>query len=40
MPRFKSAVSGVIVEVSEETAELIGSEWEPEKPVRVTKKSE
>ena len=29
MARFKSAVSGVVVSVSDETAELIGSEWEP-----------
>ena len=29
MPRFKSAVSGVTVSVSDETAELVGSEWEP-----------
>lgn len=29
MPTFKSATSGVTVTVSEETAKLIGSEWEP-----------
>lgn len=29
MPKFKSATSGVVVSVSDETAELIGSEWEP-----------
>jgi hypothetical protein len=27
MPRLKSAVSGVTVQVSDETAALIGSEW-------------
>ena len=29
MPRLKSAVSGVTVQVSDETAAVIGSEWEP-----------
>lgn len=29
MPRFRSSSSGVTVSVSEETAELLDSEWEP-----------
>jgi hypothetical protein len=43
MPRFKSATSGVTVSVSDETAELLGSEWEPvdaPKTSRTSKKSD
>ncbi|MEO2134610.1 hypothetical protein [Microbacterium sp.] len=29
MPRFRSSISGVAVSVSEETVELLDSEWEP-----------
>jgi hypothetical protein len=32
MPRLTHAVSGVSVEVSDETAELLGAEWVAEKP--------
>jgi hypothetical protein len=31
MPRLTHAVSGVTVEVSDETAELLGAEWVAEK---------
>ena len=43
MARFKSVVSGVTVSVSDETAEVIGSEWEPveaPKTANRTKKAE
>lgn len=29
MPRLRNAQSGVVVEVSDETATRLGSEWEP-----------
>lgn len=43
MPRLKSVVSGVTVEVSDETAGLLGSEWVAASDVKTSsraKKSE
>jgi len=40
MPQYKSVVSGVTVTVSNETAELIGSEWEPVEKKRTVKKTD
>ena len=43
MPRLKSAVTGVVVSVSDETAALIGSEWVAADDVKTSprqKKSE
>jgi hypothetical protein len=36
MPRLRSVISGVTVEVSDETAEVLGSEWEPEEAEKPT----
>lgn len=39
MPRLTHAVSGVTVEVSDETAELLGAEWNEEKTTSRRKSS-
>jgi len=39
MPRLKSAVSGVVVSVSDETAALLGSEWEPAEESKRTSRT-
>jgi len=40
MPRLTHAVSGVTVEVSDETAALLGSEWNEEKTTSRRKSSD
>lgn len=39
MPRLKSVVNGVTVEVSEETAGLLGSEWVAPGDVKASPRS-